>query len=144
MGDLTAEQYMAKMIELGDVVPTGEGEGDQQQFMLTQQGMDRAKQLLVAAGIVVERENKHSVDELMGGLLDHLAGEGGRLVISYTPQSPEEESPDERWLVGYEFGREAEDSDMAGGASYGVNATLRDALQHVFDEVGAVVPEEVG
>jgi hypothetical protein len=137
VSDLTADQYLAKMIELGDVVPTGEGEGDQQQFRLTQQGMDRAKALLEAAGILVVDDA--TVDELMGGILDHLAENDGKLVIT------RDAARNVEWMVGYEFGHEEPDNpenDMAGGASYGMAPNLRDALRHVFDEIGATVPEE--
>jgi hypothetical protein len=78
---------------------------------------------------------------MMMGVLDHLAGEGGRLTIAFA-RGEIDTPPDDRWIVGYEFGREAEDSDMAGGASYGIGGNLNIALRHVFDEVGAKIPEE--
>jgi hypothetical protein len=77
------------------------------------------------------------VDELMAGILDHLAQEDGRLMVSHRPAT----DGSERWVVGYEWGHEAEDSDMVGAASYGMGPVLRDALQQVFDEIGATVPD---
>jgi hypothetical protein len=42
-------------------------------------------------------------------------------------------------FVGYEFGREAPDSPMYGGASYGIGDTLDEALDQVIDEVGIIL-----
>lgn len=83
----------------------------------------------------------YETDGMMLGLLDHLAGEGGRLAIAFNRGDPGP-GKDDSWVVAYEFGREAEDSDMAGGASYGIGGNLNEALRTVFIEVGAVVPDE--
>jgi hypothetical protein len=136
---IDAEAYLAQMVKLGDVELAGTDASGEQQYRLTERGMKRAHDLLVAAGIVVQPF--HSTDEMMMGVLDHLAGEGGRLTIAFR-QGEVDTPPDDRWIVGYEFGREAEDSDMAGGASYGMGANLNQALRQVFDEVGAKVPDE--
>jgi hypothetical protein len=65
-------------------------------------------------------------------LIEHLTENGGRLVVSYTP------GDEDRAVAGYEFGREAEDSDMAGGAAYGMAATLDEALIQMAEQVGIV------
>lgn len=38
------------------------------------------------------------------------------------------------WMVSYEFGKEAEDSDMVGGAAYGVGDTPEEALRQVLEQ----------
>lgn len=38
------------------------------------------------------------------------------------------------WAAAYVFGREADDSPMAGGASYGVGASPYEALRMIVDE----------
>lgn len=43
----------------------------------------------------------------------------------------------EEWSVSLEFGKEAEDSDMVGGASYQVGEQLIPCLQRLVEEVGA-------
>jgi hypothetical protein len=40
------------------------------------------------------------------------------------------------WVVGIEMGREAPDSDMVGGAAYGVAGKLTDALEQALSEAG--------
>jgi hypothetical protein len=55
---------------------------------------------------------------------------GGQLVIAYDPEL--EPTP---WVVGSTFGREAEDSPMAGGAIYGAGAMLRDALDEALADL---------
>jgi hypothetical protein len=64
-------------------------------------------------------------------LLDHLKGEGGHIVITFR-----EDHHGSEWVVGYEFGREAPDSDMAGGAAYGMGPDLDSAVTQVTDQVG--------
>lgn len=71
--------------------------------------------------------------DLLTRLITHLGDDEGRLVIVHDP----EKEPDQRWMVAYEFGREAPDSDMAGGASYHLSATLTQALLSTAHEVGA-------
>jgi hypothetical protein len=136
---IDAQAYLDQMVKLGDVELAGTGADGEQRYRLTARGERRARDLLVATGIIVE--DFISTDEMMSGVLDHLAGEGGRLTIAFR-QGEVDTPPDDRWIVGYEFGREAPDSDMAGGASYGMGANLNEALRQVFDEVGAKVPDE--
>lgn len=68
----------------------------------------------------------------MGGVEKGLTSEGGRVVLSHDPDRHEDES----WVVGIEFGKEAPDSPMAGGAAYGTGGTMLEALQQAVDETG--------
>jgi hypothetical protein len=65
---------------------------------------------------------------LIGQALETVEEEGGRLMIS--------KMDDGSWVVGMEWGREAEDSDMAGAAAYGLQPNLYDALDQALGEVG--------
>jgi hypothetical protein len=56
---------------------------------------------------------------------------GGQLTIAYDPEL--EPTP---WVVGSTFGREAEDSPMAGGAVYGAAADLGEALDQALADLG--------
>jgi len=70
-------------------------------------------------------------------LLEHLAEEGGKIVISR--DTNERQDKQERWFVGYEFGHEEPDNpdnDMAGGAAYGMGPDLDTAVTQVSDQVG--------
>jgi hypothetical protein len=68
-------------------------------------------------------------NEFLRRLQIHMIGqEEGSLGISYK---------DKEWTVGYVFGQEAPDSDMAGAASYAVGPQLSQCLQQVVEEVGA-------
>jgi hypothetical protein len=58
-----------------------------------------------------------------------IAEEGGRLMISY-----EEEKG--VWITGMEWGKEAEDSDMAGAAAYGLQDTLESSLGALVEDAG--------
>lgn len=77
----------------------------------------------------------------MGGVEKGLAEQGGKIVISHHARqgrdglqvSARENDP---WVVGIEFGQEAPDSDMAGGAAYGMGETMLEALQQAVDETG--------
>jgi hypothetical protein len=64
-------------------------------------------------------------------LLDHMRDQdgGGQFVISTRGTGNE-------WVVGYTFGKEAEDSDMAGGAAYGMGPDLDSAVTQVAEQVG--------
>lgn len=42
---------------------------------------------------------------------------------------------DGEWLIGCEFGREAEDSPMAGGALYGIGRTFEEAAASAVADV---------
>lgn len=61
---------------------------------------------------------------------DHMMTYGGRLVISFQFGRANGAT------VGYEFGREADDSDMAGGASYGIGATVDEAMIAMAEALG--------
>lgn len=63
----------------------------------------------------------------MGGVEKGLTREGGRLYVSHDLDT---------WVVGIEFGKEAPDSDMAGGAAYGRGETMIEALRQAVDETG--------
>jgi hypothetical protein len=64
--------------------------------------------------------------EVFGKLIGLLHAEGGRLIIHFDKSR-------EEWMVGVEFGQEAEDSDMAGGASYSLGP-LPEAIHAVVRE----------
>jgi hypothetical protein len=68
------------------------------------------------------------MEELMDRMQKFLRREGGRLMIA---------TSGDNWLVGVEFGQEADDSDMAGGAAYASESSITDALEYVLGEVGA-------
>lgn len=73
----------------------------------------------------VEREEiKQGVEILLVG----LQREEGALTIGYSETAG--------WVVGLHFGHEAEGSDMAGGASYGTDPSLAEALRVVIEETG--------
>jgi hypothetical protein len=48
----------------------------------------------------------------------------------------EEKKTGREWVVGIHMGREAPDSDMVGGAAYGVAEKLTDALEQALSEAG--------
>lgn len=56
------------------------------------------------------------------GMLKTLENQEGVLAINHR---------NGEWTVLMEFGREAEDSPMAGGALYGVGPSLREALESI-------------
>lgn len=58
-----------------------------------------------------------------------LEKEGGRLAIAYDHHRAE-------WVVGLEFGQEADDSDMAGGAAYGTGDTYSEAMAQAAGDLG--------
>lgn len=60
-------------------------------------------------------------------LFRHIEQNEGRLVISQTSKG--------EWVIGYEFGKEAEDSDMAGGAAYGIGPSLTMALNQTVQDL---------
>lgn len=66
-----------------------------------------------------------------GKLIDFLRKEGGRLGLSYNPEI----STDEKWTAACEFGREADDSDMVGGAAYGVGRSSADAFGAMMSDL---------
>lgn len=45
------------------------------------------------------------------------------------------------WVVSAEFGKEADDSPMAGGAAYGLDADLRVAVEAVAADCGLIARE---
>lgn len=59
----------------------------------------------------------------------HAAKEGGVLAVT---------ERDGRYVAGYQFGREAEDSDMAGGAAYGIGDTVYEALNSLVADLGGL------
>lgn len=72
---------------------------------------------------------------LPAGLLAHMVGQGGALGITHRDIEGE-------WLVGYEFGQEAEDSPMAGGAAYATAGTLTEAVAAIVGQLRLPVVEE--
>jgi hypothetical protein len=66
-----------------------------------------------------------------GQALDRIDAEGGQLVIS--------KNADQEWLVGLTWGKEAEDSDMAGAAAYGVGHSADAALIGLLNDLGETV-----
>jgi len=67
-------------------------------------------------------------------ILKHMELHGGR--ITFATHTVDRK---QGWLVGYEFGREAEDSDMAGGAAYGTGPDLDSAVAEVAEQIGIEV-----
>jgi hypothetical protein len=57
---------------------------------------------------------------------------GGALMLSHDPSR----SPDDSWIVAIEWGREENDSPMAGAAAYGLGSTPTDALEKALKEAG--------
>lgn len=55
------------------------------------------------------------------------------LSLDRVPEKGEGGKPE--WIVSLIWGQEAEDSPMAGAASYGVGDTLAEALGQVYDEL---------
>ena len=72
--------------------------------------------------------------EKIGRLIGFLAKEGGHLTIVYSELDERENKPN-RWLIGIEFGREAEDSPMVAGASYHVGPDLPGCIDRVIEEL---------
>lgn len=64
-------------------------------------------------------------------LIDHLEEHEGQLIISYSNDN----SKNREWVVGYKFGKEAEDSDMAGGATCGFGPSLAQALDMMTQDL---------
>lgn len=61
----------------------------------------------------------------------------GQLVLAVSP-TPSNSEPTE-WMAGFTFGQEAPDSDMAGGAAYGMGETATDALRQALNDAGEKV-----
>ena len=62
-------------------------------------------------------------------ILEHMAkqkGEGGLVITAHS---------EDEYTIGYEFGSEAPDSPMAGGAAYGIGSAT-EALVSVATELG--------
>lgn len=72
-------------------------------------------------------ENPWRVQRLVKNLVD---SGGGHLTIVFNPE--DSETP---WIIGSEFGREAEDSPMAGGATYGAAMELSEALDQALADL---------
>lgn len=66
-------------------------------------------------------------DQYLSALQKNLADQGGACTVSFDAQE---------WLCALVFGREAPDSDMAGGAAYGTGETLSEALRAALDQTG--------
>jgi len=81
--------------------------------------------------------------EVLIKLLRFLEQEGGSLGIYRSVEQPVQDGQGNRsiaragWTVALEFGREAEDSDMVGGASYAAESDLFVALTKVAQQVRA-------
>jgi len=71
--------------------------------------------------------------EQLERLLRHLHTNGGRLTILFDPAG--ESGCTEPWTLGYEFGKEADDSDMVGGAAYASSLSLGQAVADLYEEV---------
>lgn len=65
----------------------------------------------------------------MDDLIKFIERHGGGIGVMFNDGNHE-------WTVAVEFGREAADSDMAGGASYGIGESLDEALLTVRQELG--------
>ena len=63
---------------------------------------------------------------------------GGVLGISFDPEMGDPETGGE-WIISCEFGQEAPDSPMRGGASYSSHPDLNTALFEVATEMGVAV-----
>jgi hypothetical protein len=74
------------------------------------------------------------VGDLVEAILARVGEHQYRLVVSHSVPGGTQR-PD-RYVVGIEFGREAPDSDMAGGAAYGLAPVLTDALRQVAGDLG--------
>jgi hypothetical protein len=72
------------------------------------------------------------VQELLAKLVAYLGEqEGGGVLLLH--KSDDKTSP---WMVSFEFGKEAEDSDMVGGAAYGAAETAEEAVKQVAAQCG--------
>lgn len=69
------------------------------------------------------------INERIAIILAGVRQHEGSVTINYN-------ADDEVWLVGVVFGQEAEDSDMAGGVSYGMGVSLAECLRMVVEETG--------
>lgn len=69
----------------------------------------------------------------MDELIKFLEKQGsGRFAVSFLP----DQDSGMPWTVMAEFGREAEDSNMAGGAAYGVGNSFEEAFAQLKNEIG--------
>jgi hypothetical protein len=75
-------------------------------------------------------ENTHN---LLGQAIEVIEEEGGRVLIS--------KNDDGTWVVGMEWGKEAEDSPMAGAAAYGLDDSLDAALERCLGDAGLTEPK---
>lgn len=80
------------------------------------------------------RANELSTARIMEALAGHVesAGEG---IVAFAYR------PGKGWVVQTEFGKEAEDSPMVGGAAYGTGEHLREALLPAARDCGLVAKE---
>lgn len=61
-------------------------------------------------------------------LATHVTANGGVLTV--------QKESGGRYVGGYHFGQEDPDSDMAGGAAYGMGPTILGVLEQIVDQVG--------
>lgn len=88
---------------------------------------------------VVAREISTSdMLEMVVGYVGEQDGGGLLALIRREPKS----GGGLEWYLHAEFGKEAEDSPMAGGAAYGVDPDLRVALEQVASDCGLIEREE--
>lgn len=76
---------------------------------------------------------QRTISEAMTSLTTLLEQDGGRFALSFNPAGTE----DTKWLAALEWGREDDDSPMAGAAAYQFGTNAYEALNAVLDESGA-------
>lgn len=68
-------------------------------------------------------------------LANHLMANRGHMVFDVAAVTENGQTFD-RVLIGYEFGKEAEDSPMAGGAAYATGETVEEAVIQLAEQLG--------
>lgn len=71
-----------------------------------------------------------SSSEMLEAISTTLAEDGGAFALTYSTQR-EADGP---WLAAIEWGREDEESDMAGAAAYGMGSSAAQAIEMMLME----------
>ncbi|QZE10561.1 hypothetical protein SEA_SCOOBYDOOBYDOO_246 [Mycobacterium phage ScoobyDoobyDoo] len=77
---------------------------------------------------------KNPSQVIPGKIVDFLEREGGAMAVNYNPEL----EGDDKWTAAIHFGKEAEDSDMVGGAAYGIGSTFMEAFGGMMRDLGEI------
>jgi hypothetical protein len=68
-----------------------------------------------------------NVQEAMDHISENLQEQEGRFIVSFFDNS---------WVCAIEWGKEAPDSDIFGGAAYGTGSSMQEAIDQALNQTG--------